>query len=114
MRYLLLAGLACIGCSDEPCLNLPCNEPLALEVSITSASGGPVVATVAVTSPVVTTFSCSATCPVSGPSGKYEFDVTAPGFAPVHKSVQVQGTQRKCGCEIVETQTVQVALVPTP
>jgi hypothetical protein len=113
MRYFLLAGLACIGCSDEPCVALPCLDPLAVEIMVSSASGAPVIATVAVTSPVITTFSCSATCPISGPSGKYEIDVTAPGFAPVHKSVQVQGTQRQCGCEIVETQTVQVALVPT-
>lgn len=114
MRYFLLALLVCVGCGDEPCVTPPCNQPLALEVSVTSASGGPVVATVAVTSPVVTTFSCSATCPVSGPSGKYEFDVTATGFASVHESVQVSGTQQKCGCEIVATKNVQVALVATP
>jgi hypothetical protein len=36
------------------------------------------------------------------------------GFAPVHKSIQVQGTHQKCGCDIVEAQSVQVALVPTP
>ncbi len=113
MRYFLLALLVCVGCGDEPCVTPPCNQPLALEVSVPRRRAA-VVATVAVTSPVVTTFSCSATCPVSGPSGKYEFDVTATGFAPVHESVQVSGTQRKCGCEIVETQSVQVALVATP
>jgi hypothetical protein len=87
---------------------------VAVEITVSSVSGTPVVATVAVTSPVITTFSCSATCPVQGPFGRYEIDVTATGFAPVHRSVQVQGTQRKCGCDIVETQSVQVALVPTP
>jgi hypothetical protein len=114
MRYLLLAGLACIGCSDEPCVTPPCLEPIAVEITVSSVSGAPVVATVAVTGPVITTFSCSATCPVRGSFGEYEIDVTATGFAPAHKSVQVQGTQRKCGCDIVETQSVQVALVPTP
>ena len=92
----------------------PCLEPLAVELTVAPVSGAPVVATVAVTSPVITTFSCSATCPISGPFGTYEIDVTAPGFAPVHKSVHVQGTQRKCGCEIVETESVQVALIATP
>ena len=105
MRYLLLVGLGCIGCSDEPCVIPPCLEPTAVEITVSSVSGAPVVAT---------TFSCSATCPVQGPFGKYEIDVTATGFAPVHKSVQVQGTERKCACDIVETQSVQVALVPTP
>ena len=114
MRYLLLVGLGCIGCSDEPCVIPPCLEPTAFEITVSSVSGAPVVATVAVTSPVITTFSCSATCPVQGPFGKYEIDVTETGFAPVHKSVQVQGTERKCACDIVETQSVQVALVPTP
>jgi len=92
----------------------PCLDPVAVEITVSSVSGTPVVATVAVTSPVITTFSCSATCPIQGPFGKYEINVTATGFAPVHRSVQVQGTQRKCGCDIVETQSVQVALVPTP
>ena len=114
MRYLLLAGLTCIGCSDEPCVTPPCLDPVAVEITVSSVSGTPVVATVAVTSPVITTFSCSATCQVRGSSGNYEFDVTAMGFATVHKSIQVTGAQQKCGCEIVHTQNVQVALVPTP
>jgi len=87
---------------------------VAVEITVSSVSGTPVVATVAVTSPVITTFSCGATCPIQGPFGSYEIDVTATGFAPVDRSVQVQGTQRKCGCDLVETQSVQVALVPTP
>jgi len=114
MRYSLLAFFMCMACGGEPCFLPPCLEPLAIEITVSPVSGAPVVATVAVTSPVIVTFACSATCPVSGPSGKYEIDVTATGFAPVHKSVQVRGTPRKCGCEIVETQSVQVALVPTP
>jgi hypothetical protein len=113
MRYLLLAGLACIGCSDEPCVIPPCLEPIAFEITVSSVSGAPVVATVAVSGPVITTLSCSAACAVHGTSGTYELDVTEAGFVPVHKSIQVTSTQQSCGCEIVHTQNVQVTLVPS-
>ena len=113
MRYFVLAALAVVGCTDEPCVIPPCAEPIALEVAVASSTGAPVTATVAVSGATVTSFSCSATCPVPGSAGTYAVDVTATGFAPVHKSIQVTSTPRKCGCEIVHTQDVQVTLVPT-
>jgi hypothetical protein len=114
-RYLLLATVAPLACQDSVCLHPPCPEPFALELTVTAAAtGAPVLATVAITSPIVTTFQCGGTCPVAGPAGKYEVDVTAPGFAPVHRSVQVKGNEPDCGCASAETEHVAIALVATP
>ena len=113
MRHFLLAGLTCIGCSDSACVIPPCLEPVALEITITPLSGGPVVASVAISGPVVETLSCGATCEIRGSFGAYVLDITATGYATVHDTVQVHGTRQKCGCDIVQTQDIQVALVPT-
>jgi hypothetical protein len=47
---------------------------------------------------------------VFGNAGSYEFDISAPGYQTVHRSVEVSGTNPECGCPTVETQRLTVAL----
>ena len=106
---------ALVGCEEGArCILPPCAMPTALMVTVTSAaSGAPIAnALVAATSPAHVTVPCGGTCHVPGLGGTYEIEISAPGYRPERRSVQVRGMERECGCPIVETERVAVALVP--
>ncbi|MFI5311762.1 MAG: hypothetical protein ACHQQ3_11040 [Gemmatimonadales bacterium] len=108
---------ACGRDSGAACLALPCPLPLAVYVTVTSsASSGPVTgAFVLERSPGISTpIPCNTTCIVPGTAGTYQLDIGAPGFTTVHLAVQVRGTSKPCGCDTVEPEHVDVALVPAP
>jgi hypothetical protein len=107
---LLLPLVACGGGAD--CVTLPCPQPVAISLTIAStvAGGGVPVATVDVSGAVRTSFSCSATCSIAGSAGTYQIAVSAPGFAPVERSVQVRGTNPPCGCATTVIQNVTITL----
>ncbi|HEY4307653.1 MAG TPA: hypothetical protein VGM82_24475 [Gemmatimonadaceae bacterium] len=67
-------------------------------------------ATVTLTGPEQSSFPCNGRCEISGPAGSYHLAVTAPGFAPVARTIQVQGTNPACGCGTTSTETVAIAL----
>jgi hypothetical protein len=91
---------------------------MAVTITVTSsATHAPVTdAFVAVTKPYAGTIPCSqapgTTCIVPGTIGTYEFDVGAPGFQTVHRSVVVTGTTPRCSCVQIQAQHLDVALVP--
>jgi hypothetical protein len=111
VRYLILL-LPLAACGGADCVALPCPAPIAVWLTITStaAGGGVPVATVTVTGPEQLSFSYNGTCPISGSAGTYHLAVAAPGFGPVERSVQVEGTNHKCGCSGPVTETVTIAL----
>jgi hypothetical protein len=57
--------------------------------------------------------SCSTTCQISGLPGTYHIAVTAPGYAPAERSIEVRGTKPPCGCASSDTQSVTIALSPS-
>lgn len=112
VRPLLLLPLVACGGGGADCVALPCPQPVAISLTIAStvAGGGVPVATVDVSGAVRASFSCSATCPIAGSAGTYQITVSAPGFAPVERSVQVRGTNSTCGCATTVIQDVTIAL----
>lgn len=109
---LILLPLAACGGSD--CVQPPCVLPLAISLTISSASvgGSAPMATVTLTGPEASSFQCNGTCQIAGPAGSYHLAVAAPGFAPAERTVQVQGTNPACGCGTTSTETVAIALTP--
>jgi len=118
----VLALAACAGTNDvvssDDCVQPPCALPLAVTVGVTSSVSGAAVANafVSATKPFAGTFPCGVgpdgTCPVLGTAGTYELDVGAPGYQTVHRTVTVAGTTPPCGCVQLQTQHLDVALVP--
>jgi hypothetical protein len=116
----VVLGFAACGHDAPECLALPCAIPLAVQINVTSARGGPV-ADVAVTiSGAVTgaascnTDATATVCYVAGVAGTYELETTAPGFEPVRRTVTVSGTSPECGCPTVTTVRLDVVLDPNP
>ena len=110
---LLILVLPLVACSGAGCLTLPCPQPTAISLTISSlvAGGGVPVATVSVSGPVQSSFACSARCTISGPAGTYRIAVSAPGFAPVERSVAVRGTTPAgCGCATTVVENVTITL----
>lgn len=110
VRPLVLLTLG--ACGGAECLAVPCPQPVAISLTIASTvAGGEVpVATVDVSGAVRTSFSCSATCPIAGSAGTYHVTVSAPGFAPAERSVQVRGTNPPCGCATTVVENVTITL----
>src|SRR4051812_16079510 len=109
-RLILLLPLAACGGAD--CIAVPCPLPVAISLTIASTviGDGVPVATVNVTGAAQSSFSCITTCAIHGSAGTYHIAVTAPGFAPVERSVQVQGTTPTCGCATTVTENVTITL----
>ena len=107
-------GIGISGCQDAACTVYPCPESRALSIVLTSAATGAAIAngTLTVTAPVTTTEPCIGSCDLYGPAGTYTFEVSAPGFATVHDSVVVHGTNPACGCGSATTANVTIALAP--
>ena len=120
LAALLLLGigadLASCGKSGDECLALPCPLPVAVEISVTAAGGGPVDGVIVHVSGAATgTASCSvgttaSTCYVPGVAGTYDLEVAASGFQTTQRTVTVGGTTPECGCPTVVTAHLDVAL----
>lgn len=122
---LLLAALtsavfvSCTGSNPtEGCLKLPCALPLAVEITVTAADGGPVDGvSVRVTGATTGSASCNAgvgsstTCYVPGVAGTYVLDVGATGFQSSQRTVTATGTTPECGCPTVARVHVDIALI---
>jgi hypothetical protein len=112
LAALSALGMAFTACSHD-CLALPCALPIAIIVNVTGGTSGASVdgVTVQVSGAAVSSMPCNTTCRVPGTAGTYNLDVTAPGFAPVRRTLVVQGTNPSCGCPTVFTESVAIALV---
>jgi hypothetical protein len=109
-----LFALAACG-SEVQCVYYPCPAPFAVRASVTAANGAQLTGVFTATSSGSNP--CQAgtpvMCLVPGGPGHYEFDVGAPGFKTVHRSVDVGGTGAGCNtCGNVETQQIAVVLDP--
>jgi hypothetical protein len=128
MRRLTAAAVLAVsvaigaGCSNSraACILPPCALPIAIEMSVTSAAGGPVEGlTVRISGAAMGTGSCSAAaaatmCFVPGVAGTYVLDLVATGFQPAQRTVTVPGTTPECGCPTVERVHLDVVLSPNP
>ena len=95
-------------------MSLPCPAPIAVDLTLNSASGAPIdSATVTVTGSVQGSMVCPTRCLITGDGGTYVINVTAPGFNPVERTVKVTGEIPKCGCGSPDTQNVTIALTPS-
>lgn len=117
VSVLVLGGVACDNAAA--CLALPCALPVAITVSVTSsvsATGiqGSFVQVPGYGTPLTCNQSPGTLCRILGTAGDYELDIGAPGFQTVHRTVHVSGTTPRCGCPIVVTQHLTIALVPQP
>ncbi len=115
---VLAAVILSCNSAHDVCVMPPCPTPVAVIVTVTSSSATVPVSGAFVLAPGYgTASSCSgapsATCYVFGSPGTYELDIGGPGFATVHRSVLVRGTDRgPCSCTEMETEHLNVALVP--
>ena len=111
---LIAFSLTASACSDgTECILPPCAAPFAVEVTVTvEATGAPATgALFTVTGAVTGGGPCpDAKCVVVGGAGTYELDISAPGYRTVHRRVVVPGTNPECGCPMVETQRLTIAL----
>lgn len=112
---LALSATSCGDSAVTNCVHPPCPAPFALSVTVISGlSGGSVAGAFVQTS--ANTLPCTqspgTTCIVPGNAGQYELDIGAPGYQTVHRSVTVTGSNPPCGCAVVNTQHLDVALTP--
>ena len=113
VRELMLSlPLAACGGGGAHCVAAPCPIPVAISLTIASTvSGGSVpAAMVSITGAAETNLPCNTTCPIHGYAGTYHIVVTAPGYTPAERSVQVRGTNPACGCATTVTENVTIAL----
>ncbi|MGH7616620.1 MAG: carboxypeptidase-like regulatory domain-containing protein [Gemmatimonadaceae bacterium] len=122
----LALGAACRHQGE--CIVTPgCPPETAAQISLTSAAtNSPVTgATVTINGDAAHAMSCDGTCFISADAGKYVIDISAPGFAPAERTIVVTSSERQsdvygpagyegkgCACEIVDQQSLTVALTP--
>jgi hypothetical protein len=120
LAALTTAGLASCGKSNQGCLVPPCPLPLAVEISVTAADGGPMDGvSVLVSGAASGNASCNAgsnatTCYVPGVAGTYTLDVGATGFQSARRTVTTTGTTPECGCPTVSKAHLDIALTRNP
>jgi hypothetical protein len=102
------------------CIPSPCPVPLAIYLRVTSAAGGPVPGlTVDLVGSRSGTVQCNVEetqnrCVVPGGYGTYQLRVAAPGFHTADLTVVVPGSDAtRCHCGTVQTQELEVILVPS-
>jgi len=112
-------ALLSLSCSHElvQCVIPPCVMPLALTVTVTSSASrlpvsGAFVQAPGYSTPLPCNQTPGATCSVLGAAGTYELEIGAPGFDTVHRSIVVRGESVECGCPLVFTEHLDVALIP--
>ncbi len=98
------------------CIHPPCPEPVAIQLTVTSSTGGPVPGlALAFTGAASGGGPCNVDdtashCSVPGTAGTYNLQLTATGFQPKTFSVVVTGTTPECGCPTVDVQPLNVVL----
>jgi hypothetical protein len=108
-------SLSITSCGASECFQPPCPFPMAITVTITSTVPALPIGEAFVESSIGGPSSCiRATCTVMGTPGKYELNIGATGFQTTHRTVNVTGTNPRCGCPRVDVQHLNVALTPTP
>jgi hypothetical protein len=113
----IAAVLVCCKSDDlsNVCVNPPCALIPAMIIHLTSAATGDTVsgATFRLAGAAEGSGPCQgSTCFVVGPPGTYTVTLEAPGFQPVVRTVTVKGSVPPCGCRLIETEQLDVALVP--
>ncbi|MEO5818691.1 MAG: PEGA domain-containing protein [Gemmatimonadaceae bacterium] len=109
--------LALSACIETDCVIVPCAQPLALSIRVSSAiNGGPVSNAVAqITGGITATIPClgsPTTCLAPGSAGTYTVTISAPGFQSVTQTVTVKGKEpEKCGCGTVEAAHLDIGLM---
>ena len=113
-------GLLLTSCGNDCAGRASCIPTWAVNVVISaSPNGGPVNdAVVRVSGAASATVPCSAqanetVCMVWGTAGTYTVQVSAPGFQSAQRTVAVREAMGECGCVIVATQRVDIALTPS-
>jgi hypothetical protein len=101
------------------CLPPPCPVPIAVDLRVTSATGGPVPGlTVDLVGGGSGQVQCIVEetrnrCLVPGGRGTYQLRVAAPGYQTADLIVVVPGSDAPpCGCATVQTQEIEVVLTP--
>lgn len=109
-------GMAASACSSE-CLVPPCPFPIAVQIDVTSATTHAALtnASVVVNGDTARAIACNQACIVPGGAGRYALQITAPGFQPAARVLDVTSSGKSgCGtCEITNGQTLDIALVPS-
>lgn len=113
---VLTLGVIACGSAAGDCISPPCALPLAVTVSVTTASTGAPLTGAFVDAPgyaagVQCNQAPGTTCSIMGEAGTYQLDVGAPGFQTIHRTVVVTGTSAACGCPSTQTQHIDVALL---
>jgi hypothetical protein len=108
-----LATFALIAGRDTVCPAYgTCAMHEVIDLTVTDSLNGAVIrATVAASGRLASTVECDGACAIFGLSGTYILDVSAPGFAPAHRTVQVRGTTPDCGCDTPQVEHVSIAMV---
>jgi hypothetical protein len=110
------------SCGDDCAGVASCVPELAVTITVSAAPNGEPVndAVVQVSGamsaliPCPTTQTSQTQCTVFGPAGTYAFEVTAPGYQATQRTVTARSGMGECGCVMVETQHLDVALVRSP
>jgi hypothetical protein len=118
LRVMSLAALllACKG--DAECITYPCPAPLAAQVTVVAANAaGPVAGAQLTVNGQLQGNTCRGapvtTCEVFGGTGRYEVEVSAPGYTSARATFTVTGTDAGCGtCGELDRQFVTVTLQP--
>jgi hypothetical protein len=115
---IVVAALSACGGSDVNCVTPPCALPMALTITLTSATAtGPVNGAVVQVSGALAG-SCGGSptvCFVPGYAGTYNLSISAPGFQTATRSVTVTEIPApSCGCRGANTEHIDVALVAGP
>jgi hypothetical protein len=109
-----MAGASYAACGGESCVVPPCAPPLAVTLTLKSAGGNPIAGAYLKTADG-SSRPCNAGCAIAGYRGSYTFEVGAPGYQTVTKTVDVTGKDAEdCGCPRVDTQQLTITLLPTP
>lgn len=116
-RIIALCTLALSSsCGDGACVIPPCAPPVAVTFVVTSAASGAPIQNAMLHQTGTSNSDSPCTpnaCVVFGEGGTYEIDIVAAGFQTAHRSVTVSSHQAHgCGCEIVDTQHISIALSP--
>jgi len=117
LKFLIVASV--LACGDDPvCVIPPCPFPLAVVLTVHASTSQVGITGAFVRVPGYSDMPCTggavSPCIVSGYAGTYQLDIGAPGFQTVHRTVEVTGKSAGCGtCAQVDTQHLDVALVPT-
>ncbi len=128
-RALGIALVLLVACRHGgECIAVPgCPPAEAALITITSSATNTAVngVTITVNGDVAHALQCDGNCLVPGYAGKYVFDISAPGFATVQRTIVVTGATKQfdvygpegfegksCDCAVVDRQRLDVVLTP--